>query len=1265
MNNHCTPLFSIELRYIAVLLCAFAIYSCGTPRPFIQSGSDSKPDSLKAKKTDFEVFLIGDTGNPNLDGPDAVLETLNYQLSQAGDSSSIVFLGDNIYSDGMNPDTTIAAEREDEAIIDRTLEALSNFTGSAYFLPGNHDWRYGTRGVRAQERYIESRGRADAEFLPNNGCPGPEGVELGENWFMVTFDSDWLINHSYDSSVSVEGCEYKTRTAVMNRIAALVEEHGDRNVLIATHHPFFSNGSHGGFYPFRDHIFPLTNLNDKWYLPLPLIGSIYPIYRKLGRSGQDLNHQRYEYFTYELREKVEDTDNLFFAGGHEHSLGFYQKEKRDADKEGEDFFILSGAGSKQSYARTGYGAEFVYSHKGFAKLVSYEDGTVNVEFWTPADGSNKGTLVYHKELIAPEAQNTIEERISKRRKKFDQTKDTVKTVKAGPNYKAGSLYRAFWGDHYRDVWTTDVDMPIFDLDTKKGGLEVLAVTGGEQTVTIIVQDSSQNRYVMRSVQKNPAKSLPDVLQETFVKGITQDQISASHPFGMLIVPPLSAAAGVYGTNPEVGFISQKSGIEMDVGEKEGALVSFEEFVSKDWFNKQYDKNAVDIISSNELWERKRRGGNVKIDEEQLVRSRIFDMYLGDWDRHEGQWFWAETRNDSISIFEPIPIDRDNAFFKSDGAIPWLGRRKWALRKFQLFNDGIRDIAGINFNARFFDRWFINSLPREKWISIAADMQKSMTDSVIAEAVNQWPEPVQEISAETFARKLKQRRDKLTEFAGRYYDILTKEVNIYGSDTRDRFTVKRIEDEAKLQITVAELPAGDSTSNRELTVYNRTFKASETREIRLFGFGDDDEFIIYGESDESVTIRIVGGEGRDVINDRSKVDGRSNQTVLYDTKDGIEITSDGGEIEKKISDDPRVNRFRDRAFAYNTTTPLVSVGFTGENGIFLGGGVIIETQGFRKEPFAAKHRITAKTSLGTPSFAFNYQATHTNEVGPLDLKLGAEILAPQFVTNYFGLGNETETRNNDYDFFDYEINNVDLDIGVSEGLENLLFVNAGLGYEFLDPISTANTFITSPQGNLSNDDFGPHHFANINTGFRVNTVDDLLLPHYGVEFRASAELAVGLNKRSDTFMRFKTVGKAYYTIESITTTIAGRVGLATNVGDFDFFQANTLSGQRLFTGTANLRGFVRKRFSGRTSFYHNTELRTKLGNFDSILFPAQFGITAFVDEGRVWADGQTSDVWHVGYGGGVWISPLEFFVVNANYALSKEDEFITVTLGFNF
>jgi len=117
--------------------------------------------------------------------------------------------------------------------------------------------------------------------------------------------------------------------------------------------------------------------------------------------------------------------------------------------------------------------------------------------------------------------------------------------------------------------------------------------------------------------------------------------------------------------------------------------------------------------------------------------------------------------------------------------------------------------------------------------------------------------------------------------------------------------------------------------------------------------------------------------------------------------------------------------------------------------------------------------------------------------------------------------------------------------------------------------------------------------------------------------------------------------------------AHRTGAATNFGDYDIYFANTLG------RSENLRGFWRYRFSGKTSFYQNTELRLALSKRKN------FGMLGFFDDGRVWIEDEDSKTFHVGYGGGLYFIPFNALGINLSYARSKETSMILIKTGFLF
>ena len=137
------------------------------------------------------------------------------------------------------------------------------------------------------------------------------------------------------------------------------------------------------------------------------------------------------------------------------------------------------------------------------------------------------------------------------------------------------------------------------------------------------------------------------------------------------------------------------------------------------------------------------------------------------------------------------------------------------------------------------------------------------------------------------------------------------------------------------------------------------------------------------------------------------------------------------------------------------------------------------------------------------------------------------------------------------------------------------------------------------------------------------------------------------------------------IEAIQSVIAFRVGGTTLFNKFEFYQANSLGGQEMAHNTANLRGYHRDRFVGRSTIYQNTEIRIRLAQLRNYILPFELGLIAFIDNGRVWLDGEDSSRWHSGYGGGVTLSPTEKFVLTITYDKSTENKFLIVGTGFRF
>ncbi|HUC80003.1 MAG TPA: hypothetical protein VMR70_03770, partial [Flavisolibacter sp.] len=120
------------------------------------------------------------------------------------------------------------------------------------------------------------------------------------------------------------------------------------------------------------------------------------------------------------------------------------------------------------------------------------------------------------------------------------------------------------------------------------------------------------------------------------------------------------------------------------------------------------------------------------------------------------------------------------------------------------------------------------------------------------------------------------------------------------------------------------------------------------------------------------------------------------------------------------------------------------------------------------------------------------------------------------------------------------------------------------------------------------------------------------------------------------------------------------GADKNFGEFAFPQAQYLGFRN------NLRGFRIQRFAGEARAYNNTEVRINLGIRNFYFFKGAFGLIGFHDIGRVWVDGETSDTWHRGYGGGLFVAPFNKLVVMGTVAKSKEENnWLQASFGFQF
>ncbi len=302
------------------------------------------PEAIPAPEpADIEttVFLIGDGGNPDPAG-EPVLQALRAALGSAPGERVVVLLGDNIYPNGL-PDSSAPDRAEMERRIDAQVDAILLTGVRGLVVPGNHDWAKqgmdGWNAVRRQAAYIARRSGGQVVMVPADGCPGPTVVDVGRRLRIVALDTQWWLHGGPKPEGNGNGCRAATRQAVQDSLRADLAAAGPRQVLMVAHHPLASGGEHGGFFGWKDQIFPLRNIRPWLLLPLPGLGTIYALARQWGVSSQDVAGPANRRMRQALAAAMSEHPPLIWADGHDHNLQVLEGQGK-----GPRHLLVSGAG---------------------------------------------------------------------------------------------------------------------------------------------------------------------------------------------------------------------------------------------------------------------------------------------------------------------------------------------------------------------------------------------------------------------------------------------------------------------------------------------------------------------------------------------------------------------------------------------------------------------------------------------------------------------------------------------------------------------------------------------------------------------------------------------------------------------------------------------------------------------------------------------------------------------------------------------------------
>ena len=1186
--------------YFSILSCFF-LASCATSK--LQTTLDRTIDAtFNEEEVVNTIYITGNAANNS----ETTLSVLSKVIANnTSKEKNLLFIGDNI-------DAEDDEEEKLKAQLDPQIQVAKTTGATPYFLPGNYDWDFNkTKGLETIEDYLKENFDDGDILTPNNGCP-LESIELSENIQLIAVDSQWYIEDWDKNPDMNDKCQIKTREKLLLEIAGEIKKSANKIIIFAMHHPMFTNGFHGGRFSLRDHIFPLQG-----NIPAPGVGTLITEIRSQGGvSKQNRFNYRYNELMSQLQILLDKPDHrIVLVSGHEENLQYIEQ--------GNFKQLVSGAASETKPVSLSDNGIFSYGKQGFASVEITKKGGVWVSFYASEEKKDTSNLLFRRKIFQPV-----------------KNADTIAFPKKYPPTYTSSVYeieevdksdyfKSLWGEHYRDVYGTKVTAPTALLDTLYGGLTVVRPGGGHQTRSLRVVTKDGKEYNMRALKKSAVQLLESTsfngidTEKYFSNTISEDLIldfyTAAHPYGAFAIPKLAKAAGVYYTTPQLFYVPKQKPLGKYNEAYGDQLYMIVERPAEEYKNRKSFGYPDNVESTDDLLEKLREDEDHTLDEATYIRARIFDMLIGDWDRHSDQWRWAEFEDEDENLnFVPIPRDRDQVFANFDGSFLNLLRKlAGSINQFGVYGEDIKDVAWFNKAGAKLDRALIKRSTKSTWIEEAKKMQKAIDEQTLNEAFNDLPVEVQDTTSREIKKLFLKRKDNLVNIVERYYKEFLRFQMLTGTDKDDHFVINR-EPNGKTQITAHRIKDGEKGD----VLFDRSFNSEETEEVWLYGLDDDDVFEVNGTADDAVLIRIIGGQEDDVydISEGKKI-------VIYDNKDDkIEIKNKGG-ARFKTTNLYEANSYDYKKEKSSKSTVSLETFYNNDVGVSLKAVYQGDKLNFLKNPYSKRTNFSVEYNFQTTGFDINFLKGYAAVLNDFNFVVDGRYTSLDYTENFFGFGNETinpeEALGLNYNRIQME--RIQAGLALEKQTDYGSFFQLKLKLNTVRLIDNENNFLleTSPENFVARSYFAVPEINYTYKNYNVN-----YFPTKGMLFSATAG---GIdNLKSNNITGFLKSSVLFYNSLVSNNRFVLETGASTHlqIGDRpEFYQTATLGAE---TG---LRGYRQNRFKGFNSFSGKGDLLYTFQPIKTTLFPLTIRIRGGYNIGRVWVKNDTSEKWYDAYGGG--------------------------------
>lgn len=846
----------------------------------------------------------------------------------------------------------------------------------------------------------------------------------------------------------------------------------------------------------------------------------------------------------------------------------------------------------------------------------------------------------------------------------------TKTVVPGKHYEAGWLHELFFGAHWRDLWTTPVKVDVVDMNTYGGGLTPLKRGGGLQTLSLRFKGGDGKEYKFRSLDKDPKKVLPPDLQGSIASDIVQDQISSSNPYAGFVVNEILKDVGVY--HSEYQFVILPNDDKLGEFKKVfGGLLGIMEVIPESSEFEGSDK----IISTVKLFDRLNKEFDEEVDAKEYLKARLMDIFFGDWDRHKDQWKWIRYEESEKKIYKPFPMDRDQAFAEFDGLLPKIG--EGVIPQFNHFGENYPDMRWMTWSGRYLDQRFLTFLNKKDWDDVTNEIYPKLTNELIDRAVKKLPPEVYIKAKDELTEKLRSRRDQFKEASNEYYELVNSVVDIYTTDKDDYVAIRFINNN-NTKVSIYRI---DKSENKFHLFRDKSFDNDLTDELRVY-LQDGDDLVEIGNLQNAPKIRIVGGDGKDEINNLS------DKTILfYDDGKKSKISGDAcwdkdkykypyEKLEKEYKQkkdnlsDSEKDKYKEQIatlrydpilppdkFGMYTMLPIIS--YTPDIGVFAGAGYSYYKYGFRMNPYLYKLSFTAgyaPQKKGILGLLVDLNTEFNGIVKNSKINFHARKSGIEF-NNFFGLGNNTSFNDSLFKVGYYKIEHEEylFSPSIEFPRNSKLFFTLGSTFRSYD---VKNSFKGQVLGTNSN-----FNLLSFDAGLTFDCRDNKIAPYKGYFINLTSSYNPPFFKSNGVKIEFAKIiadVRGYLGYKDYVSLALRLRGEKLDGDAYPFFESVFLGGSK------TLRGFPSERFAGDGSVMGSAEVRFKFFKMN-FLFPETVGLFGFAESGRVFLKGEDSKAWHSSFGGGLFMHLISRDITfNFTFAHSKERKLVFIFgSGFAF